>query len=99
MLRSLTLIALAAALGGCAVVPPAAWNFNPTQPRPAADPAQVAPLTNQIAQLQGELNEVRAQIAVQPDAPHRLPLYSREDRIGRELSPLQRELAQYGQAR
>jgi hypothetical protein len=63
-----------------------------------ADPVKIAPLTNRIAELQGQLNEVRAQIAAQPDTEHRLPLYSREHAIGQELSPLQRELGEYAQA-
>lgn len=101
MLRLALPLTLVAALCGCTVVPPQAWRFDPTRPqaRAAADPAQVAPLTNRIAELQNELNQVRAEIALQPDAQHRLPLYSQEHRIGRELSPLQRELAQYAQAR
>jgi hypothetical protein len=101
MLRSVLTLTVAATLGGCAVVPPHAWSFDPTRPqaRPVADAAQTAPLTNRAAELQGRLNEVRAQIAAQPDAPHRLPLYSQEHRIGRELSPLQRELSQYAQVR
>jgi hypothetical protein len=100
MLRLVLLLAIAA-LGGCAVVPHEAYTFDPTnpQPKPAADPAQVAQLTNRIATLQGQLNDVRAQIAAQPDTEHRLPLYSDEHGIGTELSPLQRELGRYAQAR
>jgi hypothetical protein len=101
MLRSLILIALGAAVGGCSVVPQQAWSFDPTHPqaRPAADAGQAASLTNRIAQLQAQLNDVRTRIAAQPDAPHRLPLYGEEHGVGRELSPLQRELGQYAQAR
>jgi hypothetical protein len=101
MMRLLLPITFAAALCGCSVVPQDAWTFDPThpQPKPVADAAKIAPLTNRIAQLQGELNDVRARVAEQPDTTHRLPLYSQEHRIGQELSPLQRELAQYAQAR
>lgn len=101
MTRSAFSLILVAALGGCALVPDQAWHFDPTnpQPRPAVDAAQVAPLTNRIAALQSQLNDVRARVAAQHDTEHRLPLYSDEHRIGRELSPLQRELAQYAQAR
>jgi hypothetical protein len=104
MLRLVLPITLVATLAGCVVVPPQAWSYDPTrsQARPAPDAAQaaqVAPLTNRIAQLQTQLNEVRARIAVQPDAQHRLPLYSQEHGIGSELSPLQRQLGQYAQAR
>jgi len=101
MKRLLLPIALAAGLCGCSVVPPAAWSFDPThpQPKPVADAAKLAPLTDRIAQLQGELNDVRGQAAQQPDTPHRMALYPREHDIGSELSPLQRELAEYAQAR
>jgi hypothetical protein len=101
MLRLVLPFTLAAALCGCSVVPQDAWSFDPTRPRskPLADAAQTSSLTNRVAELQWQLNEVRAQIAVQPDAQHRLPLYSREHRIGRALSPVQRELSQYAQVR
>ena len=101
MLRLVLPITLVAALGGCAVVPPQAWSYDPTraQAGPAPDAAQAASLTNRIAELQTQLNQVRAQIAAQPDAQHRLTLYSQEHGIGGELSPLQRQLGQYAQAR
>jgi hypothetical protein len=101
MLRFVFCLSVIAALCGCSVVPSEAWKFDPTnpQPRPVADAAAVAPLTNRIAELQGQLNELRTQIAAQPDTEHRLSLYSREHRIGKRLSPLQRELGQYAQAR
>lgn len=101
MMRLALFLTLAAGLCGCAVVPSPAWHFDPTnpQPRPTADAARNAPLTNRIADLQSQLNDVRARIAAQPDTEHRLPLYSQEHGIGMELSPLQRELGQYAQAR
>ena len=88
-------------LSGCAVAPPDAYSFDPTKPiaRPVADPAYAAATTQRIARLQLELGEVRAKIAVQPDAWQRLPLYREENRIHRELAPLQRELARYALAR
>jgi hypothetical protein len=94
-------LAISALLGACSVVPQQAWTFDPTnpRPRPAADAAVVAPLTNRIASLQNELNAVRARVAAQPDTPHRLALYPQEHGIAMQLSPLQRELAQYAQAR
>ena len=88
-------------LAGCAVAPPDAYSFDPTKPRarPVADPGQAAALTQRVAQLQGELVEVRGKIAVQPGAWQRLPLYAQENRIHRELGPLQRELTRYASAR
>jgi hypothetical protein len=103
MMRTLVSALAAAALAGCAtvVVPPQAYHFDPTHPqaKPVADAAKVAPLTNRIAQLQVQLNEVRAQVAQQPDSFKRLALYERENRIHRELDPLQHELGQYASAR
>lgn len=101
MLRSTFSIALLAVLAGCSVVPPHAWTFDPTHPqaKPVADPVAIAPLTNRIAQLQLQLDEVRAKIATEPDAARRRALYSEENRIHRRLGPLQREIAQYASAR
>jgi hypothetical protein len=101
MKRLVLSLSVTLALAACSVAPRSAWTFDPTHPqaRAAADPAAIAPLTNRIAALQNDLNDVRARIAAQPDAEHRLPLYPEEHRIARELSPLQRELAQYAQAR
>lgn len=98
LIFSLTVIA---ALAGCSVVPQQAWTYDGTHPvaRIAADAATVAPLTNRVAELQNELNAVRADIAAQPDTPHRLDFYPREHRIGMQLSRAQRELAQYASAR
>jgi hypothetical protein len=101
LLRTSCAIVLAAGLAACSVAPPSAYTFDPThpQPKPVADPVQVAPLTNRVAQLQEELNAVRTRIAEQPDTWKRLALYREENRIHRELGPLQRELAQYASAR
>jgi hypothetical protein len=101
MLPRLLLLTLMAALGGCSVAPRSAWTYDGMHPVPrvAADPAAVSPLTNRIAQLELELNDVRAKIALQDDAFKRLPLYAQEHRIHRRLAPLQRELAQYASAR
>jgi hypothetical protein len=89
------------ALAGCSVVPTRAWTFDAThaQARPPADAAQAAPLTNRIAQLQLELNDIRAHIASEPDAWQRQTLYRQLHSVGRELSPLQRELDLYASSR
>jgi hypothetical protein len=97
----LFLAVVCAALAGCSVAPPSAYTYDPThpQPKPALDAARAAPLTNRIAQLELELNAVRAKIAAQPDTWQRLALYGEEHRIHRELGPLERELSQYASAR
>lgn len=99
--RSAPVLLLAATMGGCTVAPRGAYSFDPTspQPKPAADAARVAPLTDRVAQLQLELDAVRTRIAAEKDALARLPLYEHEHRIHRRLAPLQRELAQYASAR
>lgn len=101
MLRQLTSIVVAATICGCSVVPHSAWTFDGAHPPPriAGDPARVVSLTDRVAQLQIELNGVRAKIAAQDDTSKRLPLYAQEHRIHRSLAPLQRELAQYASAR
>lgn len=92
---------LAALVSGCAVAPRSAYTFDPTapQPKPVADATRVAPLTDRVAQLQIELNDVRMRIAAEKDALTRLPLYEQEHRIHHRLAPLQRELARYASAR
>ena len=101
MIRTLAPAVVLAALAGCAVVPPQAYGFDPThpQPKPVADAAVLVPLTNQIAQLQLQLDDVRMKIAQQPDTYGRLALYREENRIHGRLDPLQHQLAQYASAR
>jgi len=102
MIRILCIAASTLALAGCvAVAPPGAYSFDPTRPqeKPTVDAAQAAAMTQRIAQLQAELGEVRSRIAVQPTAWQRLPLYAQENRIHRELGPLQREFTRYAVAR
>jgi hypothetical protein len=97
----LILITAIFSLGGCSVVPPQAWTFDPTHPqsRPVADPQQAASLTNRIAQLQLELNDIRGRIASEPDPWRRQDLYGRLHAVGGKLSPLQRELDLYASSR
>lgn len=94
-MRTALVLFLAAGLGGCAVVPPAAWDFDPARPAPqsALSPQQLAPMTQRLAQLQIERNAIRARIAGEPDVQQRLALYERLHRVGMELSPLERQLA------
>jgi len=89
---SLTALAL---LAGCAVVPPEALTYDPHHPKPrqSAPIEEVAALTDRVAQLQIERNEVRARISAEQDIWVRQDLYSRLHSVGRELSPLERRLA------
>jgi uncharacterized lipoprotein len=92
------LIAAAALLAGCSTVSAVrdAWNWDPTAPqaRPAAPlpPDQVAALTNRLADLQIQRNEIRARISAEPDVRARQRLYEQLHAVGRELSPLERRL-------
>ena len=84
-----------AGLAGCSVVPSQAWNFDPTRPQPKAmlAAAEAAALTDQVAQLQMQRNQIRADIAVEPDIWKRQAHYTRLHQAGVELSPLERRLA------
>lgn len=94
-MRTALVLFLAAGLGGCAVVSPAAWDFDPARPAPRAalSPQQLAPMTQRLAQLQIERNGIRARIAGERDVQQRLALYEQLHRVGMELSPLERQLA------
>jgi len=94
-MRSVIALILAAGIGGCAVVPPAAWDFDPARPAPQAalPPQQVAAMTQRLAQLQIERNAIRSRIASERDVRQRLALYEQLHRVGMELSPLERQLA------
>ena len=97
-MRLLFLLAAAALLAGCSTVSAVrdAWNWDPTAPqaRPATPlpPDQVAMLTNRLADLQIRRNEIRAQISAEPNVWARQRLYEQLHSVGRELSPLERQL-------
>ena len=81
-------------LAGCSVVPTAAWTFDPTRPPPktALTAQELAALTDRVAQLQLQRNEIRSRIASQADVRQRQELYAQLHGIGMELSPLERRL-------
>lgn len=86
---------------GCTVVPNDAWTFDPTRAlsRPVLPPEQAARMTDRLAQLQLQRNEIRARIAAEPNPTVRLRLYEQLHAVGMELSPLDRRLAGYAWAR
>jgi hypothetical protein len=92
------LLATAALLAGCSTVSAVrdAWNWDPTmaQPRPRVTlPAeQVATQTNRLADLQLQRNQIRDRISAEPDIWARQRLYEQLHTVGRQLSPLEREL-------
>lgn len=95
---SLTALAL---LAGCSVVPRHSWTFDPNRPQAKASlpMEQVVALTDRVAQLQIERNELRARIAGEPDIWARQVLYSRLHGVGMELSRRERGLARVASAR
>lgn len=100
-MRLILSLSVLAALAGCAVVPPQVWTFDPLQPQAKRTlPVQEAvALTDRVAQLQIQRNEVSARIAATPDIGQRLALYSELHGIGSRLSPLERELATVASSR
>ncbi len=92
---------LLALLGGCAVVPTEAWTYDPTrpQPKPSMAVSDAAGLTDRMAQLQLERNEIRTRIASEPSAAVRLRLYEDLHRVGMQLSPLERRLTTFASSR
>ena len=92
---------LLALLTGCSAVPREAWTFDPTHPvpRPALPVPEAAALTDRLAQLQLERNDIRSRIAAEPHAHARQRLYEQLHSVGMELSPLERRLATYASAR
>jgi hypothetical protein len=100
-MRPVIVLSLLAALGGCAVVPPAAWTFDPTPPQPkiSLTPGETAAFSDRVAQLQLERNAIRARIAGERDIQERHRLYQELHRVGMELSPLERLLANIASAR
>jgi hypothetical protein len=94
-MRTVLCCATLSLLAGCSVVPPQAWNFDPAQAQPkVALPIQeLAALTDRVAELQLQRNEIRTQIAGQRDVSERQRLYAQLHSVGMQLSPLERRLA------
>jgi hypothetical protein len=90
-----------ALLAGCSVLSPEALTFDPARPPPKASlPApELAALTDRVAELQLERNEIRDRIAGEPDIWERQRLYEQLHGVGVKLSPLERRLATFAAAR
>lgn len=88
-------------MAACAVVPPQAWTYDPTRPQPkvAVPMTEVVALSNRVAQLQLQRNEIRAQIATEPDVWKRQEHYVRLHSVGTQLSAQERRLASITPAR
>ena len=91
-------LAAAILLSGCSTVSAVrdAWNWDATAAparRPIVlAPEQVAALTNRMAELQIRRNDIRSRISAEPDIRARQRLYEDLHAVGRQLSPLERQL-------
>ena len=91
-------IAAALTLAGCSTVSTVrdAWHWDPTatlqMPRSGSPPAQFSALNERVATLQIERNEIRTRISAEPNIWTRQRLYADLHRVGRQVSPLEREL-------
>jgi hypothetical protein len=100
-MRTAIFLPFLALCSACSVVPPQAWTFDPTQPQPKISlaPQDAAVLTDRVAELQLERNQIRARIAGERDVWQRQQQYAQLHRIGMELSPLERRLGEVVSAR
>jgi hypothetical protein len=94
-MRTAVLTLVLATLTGCAVVPPSAWNFDPTQARAkqALPAAEYAALSERAGRLQAQRTEIRMRIAGERDVWQRQREYRELHGVGMALSPLERQLA------
>lgn len=100
-LALVSFFAVATVLGGCAVVPPSAWDFDAMQPRAkTALPAdEFAALSQRVAQLRAERDGIQARVAGERNVWQRQREYGELHRVGMQLSPLERQLADATPAR
>ena len=80
-----------------------AWHWEPArtqgQARVVLPPEQLAGLTQRLADLQMQRKEIRSRISGEPDIWMRQRLYAELHQVGRQLSPLERQLAAAAPAR
>lgn len=104
MRLSLSLAAMAL-LAGCSTVSTVreAWDWDPSamqdRTRVALSGEQSGALTNRLAELQIQRNAIRSRISAEPDIRVRQRLYEDLHSVGRQLSPLERQLAAAAPAR
>ena len=98
-------LATVALLAGCSTVSTVrdAWNWDPSLPaeqgRMVLSPEQSGALTNRLAELQIRRNEIRSRISAEPDIRVRQRLYEELHGVGRQLSPLERQITAAAPAR
>ena len=98
-------LAAVALLAGCSTVSTVreAWDWDPSamqgRPSVAVSVEQRSVLTNRLAELQIQRNAIRSRISAEPDIRVRQRLYEDLHGVGRQLSPLERQLAAAAPAR
>lgn len=100
-MRTAAISRLLGLLAGCPVVPPAAWNFDPTRPAAAQSipPEEFAALSQRVAALRAERVQIRDPIAAERDVAQRQREEAQLHRVGMALSPAERQLAAVSPAR
>ena len=100
-MRNAIFLSVLALCSACSVVPPQAWTFDPRDPPPkiTLPAAEVAAMTDRLAELQLERNQIRARIAGERDVWQRQEQYRQLHKVGMELSPLERQIAGIASAR
>ena len=104
-MRTILSLAALAMLAGCSnlSVVREAWDWDPTRvqerTRLVLTPEELAGLTNRLAELQVQRNEIRSRISAEPDVWARQRLYADLHSVGRQLSPLERRLTAAAPAR
>ncbi len=104
-MKILTLLLPVLLLAGCSTptidAAREAWHWDATRPpaRASLPPAELAQLTNRIAGLALQRNEIRGRISAEPDINARQRLYAQLHEVGMQLSPLERQLAAAAPAR
>lgn len=92
------LLAALVLLSGCSTVATVreAWDWDPSamQERSVSrlSTEQRAVMTNRLADLQLQRNEIRSRISAEPDIRARQRLYADLHAVGQQLSPLERQL-------
>jgi hypothetical protein len=102
MRMSVSCAALALVVAGCSsVVPPAALTFDPTRPapKPVLPVQELAALSDRVAQLQLNRNEIRTRIAAESNIWERQRLYEQLHGVGMELSLQERRLSAFAASR
>lgn len=104
-LRLILSLAALALLAGCSTASAVrdAWTWDPTRmqerTRVILSPEELSALTNRTADLQLQLNGIRSRISSEADMRARQGLYEDLHRVGRQLSPLERQLTAAAPAR